>query len=354
MSLIDLRSDTVSMFDRSDMESLDLSKIGDSGFNDDPYVRILEDRSAELMGTEASLLMPSGTMSNQTGLRLLSSPGDEIIIGAGYHINFFESSQTAAQNGLVINTVRPQDGILSTEDVLLAINEKSRWGPEYAVPKILSIENTLNTYGGKIFPLEQISKLKTLCQKYDMHLFMDGARLLNACAKTGITPANYVKDVDMVSFCLSKGVGAPFGSMLCGSKKHIEAAIKYRKWNGGSMHQAGLMAGIALAKLAHWEDRINRDNHLAKLLSSRLSPYWEQPYGCETNMVYIYCPDALLLNRALKDNGILSVAWTPNHLRFVTNFSINEKKIIQAAEIINRLGNLGTNRVVPEAEAYYS
>jgi len=342
--VIDLRSDTLSRFTRDDLDHIDLARVGDSGFDEDPYVTELEVYCARMFAKEAAIFMPSGTMSNQVALRVLAAMGDEVITAAGYHINFFESSQVAACSGIVLNPLRPADGILRRQDIEQAIDEKARWGPVYAEPRVVAVENSINAHGGTVFPFDELVDISRLCRERGLSLFIDGARLLNACAATGLQPDAYAAQCDMVTLCFAKGLGAPFGSMLMGSAHHVRDARKFRKWHGGAMHQAGLMAAIALKRLAGWRDRLAADNDNARVLSRLLDPSWTQPYEAQTNMVFLTVPDASRLASELMEAGVLSLAWTSTQLRFVTSNLVDGDSIRRAASIINRFAARGLGK----------
>jgi threonine aldolase len=338
--LIDLRSDTITRLTREDLDNIDVMRICDSGFDVDPYVAELEESCARLFGKESAIFLSSGTLSNQIALRCLAQVGEEVITGAGYHIDFFESSQIASCSGIVLNAVRTTDGILRLPDIEAAIDEKARWSSMYAEPRVVAVENSVNTYGGAIFPLDELTAIARFCRERGLYLYMDGARLLNSCAATGVQPDVYAAGCDLISLCFSKGLGAPFGSILVGDSRHITKARKYRKWYGGAMHQAGLMAAIALRRLPHWKLRLTEDNDNARRLSEWLDPSWNQPYRTQTNMVFLRTRDASRLVRELVLAGVLAVAWTKDLVRFVTSSVVDEIAIRTAASIINRFAPL--------------
>ncbi|MEQ4668833.1 low specificity L-threonine aldolase [Providencia manganoxydans] len=337
MDLIDLRSDTLTRLQPKDLLNINYDYISDDCYDEDRYVKMLEFKIADLFGKESALFMPSGTMSNQIGLNVLSNPGDELITEAGYHVCFFESSQTSALSGLVINNVRSKHGILTTEDVLNAINNKARWSDLYATPKIISIESSINTYGGLVFPLDEICHLKMLCNKKNMHLFLDGARVLNACIAIGISPDKYTEHVDILNICLSKGIGAPFGSLLVGRKTDIDKAKKVMKWYGGALHQSGLMAAIALNKLKDYSARLENDNMNAQYLGAICSQYCQLTHPVETNIVMIKSRNADNLVKKLKTYGVLATAWTSNTVRFVTSSNINKEMLTRLKLIFEKI-----------------
>ena len=340
MTMIDLRSDTLTRLNKEDLNNINYNYISDDCYNEDIYVKKLESYISELFNKESALFMPSGTMCNQIGLKVLSSLGNEVITEVGYHICFFESSQTSALSGLIINNIKTQNVILTEDEVIQAINSKARWSNLYATPQVIAIESSISTYGGMVFPLLEIKKLKKLCLEKGMSLFLDGARVLNTCISLKLSPAEYVKEIDLLNICLSKGIGAPFGSVLVGSKHHIENAKRYRKWYGGALHQSGLLAAIALNKLEHYESQLRTDHQNAAQLASIASTYFQLAYPVETNIVMIKTPDAERVVQALKNAGILAIAWTSDIVRFVTSSNITEAMINQLDPLFKKIKNI--------------
>lgn len=331
---IDLRSDTLTKITKNDVLDLDFTKIGDDCYGEDYYVKELEDYCSDLFGKESALFMPSGTMSNQIGLRCLGSHGDEIITEVGYHINFFESSQVSAMSGLVLNAYYTQNGILTSEDVIAAIDAKARWSSLYARNKIVSIESSINTYGGMVYPVDEMHKMRALCNERGMSLYLDGARVLNTCSRLDLSPDKYVAPADMLNFCFSKGLGAPFGSILLGTSEHIAQARIFRKWYGGCLHQSGLMAGIALNKLSRWQYAMQEDNDKAFKLGERLKEATSLIYPVETNMVFIEVSNAAKVVAKLADEGVLALAWKPTQIRLICSNLVSHRDVDMAADII--------------------
>ncbi len=338
MDYIDLRSDTLTKLLPNDLSNIDFCKIGDDCYNEDEYVKALECFAATLFGKESALFMPSGTMSNQVGLRVLANPGDEVITETGYHVCYFESSPTSALSGLVINNIKTNNGILTVKDIIEAINNKSRWSYLYATPKVISIESSIGTYGGSIFPIEEIKALRKLCDDRIISLYLDGARVLNSCEALNISPESYVKDIDLLNVCLSKGIGAPFGSVLIGKERDIQIARKLRKWYGGALHQSGLMAFIALKKLKEYKVNIKKDHENAQYLSKILEPFFEIRYPVETNIIMVNKKNAHEFALQLKEFGILATAWTNEIIRFVTSSNINKDKLDELNRVFNSMG----------------
>jgi threonine aldolase len=338
--MIDLRSDTLTKLTRQDVLELDYAKIGDDCYGEDRYVRELEDACCGLFGKEAALFMPSGTMSNQIGLRCLAGAGREVITEIGYHVNFFESSQVSALSGIVLQPCHSRDGILTAADIRSAIAAKARGSSLYAQPDAVSLESSISHYGGVVYPYGEMLRVRRICDETGMRLYMDGARVLNSCVGADIDPARYLAPVDMLNFCFSKGLGAPFGSMLMGTRVHIEQARIYRKWYGGCLHQSGLMAGIALHRLENWRGRIQADNELAHLLGQKLGEAMRPLYPVQTNMVTIRVPDAARFVGRLQEDGVHSTAWTGDTVRFVVSNLVGRADILRAAGTICRMTEL--------------
>ncbi|RXZ38057.1 threonine aldolase [Oxalobacteraceae bacterium CAVE-383] len=334
--MIDLRSDTLTKLTRRDVADLDYEKIGDDCYGEDRYVRELEAACCRLFGKEAALFMPSGTMSNQIGLRCLAARGREVITETGYHVNFFESSQVSALSGIVLHPFHSQDGVLRAADIRAAIASKARGSALYSLPDAVSLESSINTYGGLVYPHGEMVRVRGLCDETGMALYMDGARILNSCVSAGIDPDRYAAPADMLNFCFSKGLGAPFGSMLMGSRGHIEQARIFRKWYGGCLHQSGLMAGIALHRLRNWRAAVQADNELAGLLGAKLQEAVPLLHPVQTNMVYIRVPDAARFVDLLLAEGVRCTAWTGDTVRFVTSNLHGRADILRAAEAVCR------------------
>ncbi|HEY4316236.1 MAG TPA: GntG family PLP-dependent aldolase [Herbaspirillum sp.] len=338
--MIDLRSDTLTRPTRQDVLDLDFAKIGDDCYGEDRYVRELEDACCRLFDKEAALFMPSGTMGNQIGLRCLAARGSEVITETGYHINFFESAPVSALGGIVLHACHGKGGVLGAEDIRGAIAAKARGPALYAQPDAVSLESSISHYGGMVYPYGEMLRVRRLCDDAGMALYLDGARVLNSCVGADIDPARYLAPVDLLNFCFSKGLGAPFGSMLTGTRRHIEQARIYRKWYGGCLHQSGLMAGIALHRLKHWRARLQTDNELASLLGQKLGEAMQILYPVQTNMVYLRVADAPGFVDKLKEEGVWSTAWTRDTVRFVVSNLVDRAGVLRAAETVCRMSEL--------------
>jgi threonine aldolase len=340
---IDLRSDTVTKPSIEMREVMSQASVGDDSYRDDITVKQLETYCAKLFEKEAALFTSTGTLSNQIAVRSLTQPGDEVILDAQHHIHYFESAQTTDLARVTLNACNTKDGVLTTEHVYEAIARKPR-SAFYSKPSLVCIENTISYYGGRVFPLDILCELYNFTRKYSLNLYIDGARLLNACIATGIPPSDYARYADAVSLCFAKGLGAPFGSILVGSQSFIDTARKYRKWYGGALHQAGIMAAGALYALRNNYSRLEEDHRnarlLAKLLAQAPSLVVRQEQ-VETNIVMF---DIALMNitaekfvEEAERDGILLFPWKQTIVRAVTHQGVDQNDICTAAQILLQL-----------------
>jgi threonine aldolase len=238
------------------------AEVGDDVFSEDLTVRTLEEEVAALLGKEAALYAPSGCMANQLGLKVQTTEGDEVILEADSHIFNYETTAASFLSRVQLNPVNAKaHGILDVDDVRPAVREKAYYMP---VTRIIAIENTHNRAGGTVYPIENIRSISEFAHVNDILMHLDGARLWNACAASGLAPKDYAEYFDTVSVCFSKGLGAPVGSALCGSKENIEKARRMRKIWGGGMRQAGIIAAGALYALRNNRERVIEDNAKAR------------------------------------------------------------------------------------------
>lgn len=268
MKIIDLRSDTVTHPTHEMRRAMFKAEVGDDVYGEDPTVNRLEALAAEKLGKEAALFTVSGTMSNLTAVLTHTHHGDEIILGSEAHIFWYEVGGAAALGGVVMRTV-PNDkqGRLNVQDVEQAIRGKNI---HYPVTTLLCLENTHNRCGGAVLTVECTKEISQLAHKHGLKVHLDGARIFNAAVALGVPASMLAKDVDSVSFCLSKGLSAPVGSVLCGSKEYIERARKFRKMLGGGMRQAGVIAAAGIVALETMIDRLADDHTNAKRLAQGL------------------------------------------------------------------------------------
>lgn len=338
---IDLRSDTITQPTPAMREAMSGAEVGDDVFGDDPTVARLEARVAEMLGKEAALFTVSGTMANQLALRAQTEPGDEILVDANAHLYYYESGAPAALAGVMCRCLPGVRGIFTVADVESALRPPDQHFPP---TKLVCVENTHNRGGGTVWPLEQIRTLAAASRRHGLRLHLDGARLWNASIATGISERDYAAHFDSVSVCFSKGLGAPIGSALCGTRELVQRARRFRKMYGGGMRQAGILAAGALYALEHHRDRLAEDHANARTLAEGLSqlPGIElDPGGVQTNLVFMRVKHhpASVLARALDDAGVRVLALGPETLRAVTNLMVSSAAIAEALEIFRRVMN---------------
>lgn len=333
---IDLRSDTITQPTLGMREAIATAEVGDDVLGDDPTVQQLERYVAGLLGKEAAVFMPSGTMTNQVALRTHTEPGDEVILESQAHIYYYEGGAPAALAGVMCRLIDGDRGVFTAaalERVLRPVNV------HYPKTKLVCLENTHNRGGGKIYPVDEIDAIAQVCQQHNLKLHLDGARLWNACIATGTDTADYVKAFDSVSVCFSKGLGAPIGSALAGSHEFIQRARRFRKMYGGGMRQAGMMAAGALYALKHHRARLEEDHINAQVLASGLQAIpgiAVDPNAVETNIVVFQTPSlpAQELVERLKLKGIYVGAVGPNAIRAVTNLMVTDEQIRQVPSLV--------------------
>ena len=336
--MIDLRSDTVTQ-PTADMRQAMLSApVGDDVLGDDPTVSALEAYVAELLGKEAAVYMPSGTMTNQVALRSHTQPGDEVYLEAEAHIYYYEGGGPAAISGVSCRLIPGRNGSFTATELVQSMRPED---PHFPRARLVCIENTHNRSGGRIFPLETIQAIAQVCQQRDLRLHMDGARFWNACAATGIAPSVYAAPFDTVSVCFSKGLGAPVGSALVGNAAQIAKARRFRKMFGGGMRQAGIIAAGALYALQHQRDRLAEDHANAQRLAQGLQGMKGvviDPAAVETNIVNFEVTDqpAAAVVKTLAQEGVAVLATGPDRIRAVTNLMVERAQIDQAIEAIAR------------------
>ncbi|MEM1310434.1 MAG: low-specificity L-threonine aldolase [Cyanobacteria bacterium P01_H01_bin.153] len=351
--MIDLRSDTVTQPTSEMRQAIAQAPVGDDVLGDDPTVTELEEAVAALLGKEAAVYMPSGTMTNQVALRTHTEPGDEIILESQAHIYFYEAGGPAALSGVMCKLIHGQRGIFTAADLQAALRP---WNEHYPRTKLVCLENTHNRGGGSIFPLSEIQSIAQVCQENNLRLHLDGARFWNACVATGISEAEYAAFFDTVSVCFSKGLGAPVGSALVGSRELIQRARRFRKMFGGGMRQAGIIAAGALYALQNHRDRLSEDHanarHLAQGLQA-IDGITVNLATVETNLVYFHTPADLPaqdLAQQLAAAGVGVLPTAPHTLRAVTNLMVSQADINTALEKIAKVVQSKRSRrlVAPE------
>jgi threonine aldolase len=340
-SRIDLRSDTVTRPTSAMRKAMADAEVGDDVFGEDPTVNRLQERAAELLGKETALFVPSGIMANQLAVRLLTHPGDEVIIEAQAHIFHYEAGAGGALSGIQFYPLAGARGVLEADQVADAIRTD-----EYYLPptRLICLENTHNRGGGTIYPLEKIKSIAKIARSRGVAMHLDGARIFNSSIASGIQAAEYAKPFDTVSFCLSKGLGAPVGSMICTTADRIPLLRRLRRMFGGGMRQAGILAAAGLYALEHNIKRLAEDHAHAKKLATALADLPGiaiNPDHVETNIVIFEIskthhspPQAV---EALKKEGVLVVPFGKTLLRAVTHLDVGAKDIEKAIAVFRKV-----------------
>lgn len=340
--MIDLRSDTVTQPTPGMRRAMHDAEVGDDCFGDDPSVRELEARCAALFGKPAALFTIGGTQSNQIAMKTLTQPGDEVILEAGAHINYYESAATAAFSGLNFSLVHSDSGVFDVADIERLRASKCRWNANYALPRVVVLENTLGCHAGRVFPRATFQRVAAHAHAIGAAAFLDGARVLHAYTATGVTAAEWAAPVDLLAMCLSKGLGAPVGSVLVGSEALIQRARRFRKWFGGDMHQSGVLAAAGLYALDHHVERLHEDHAMALQLARRLQDLDDAHvvYG-GTNMVLLDVGrrgvDPMAFVERLKALGVAALPCLPTQVRFVPHLGNTPRDIDTAAAQVARL-----------------
>ncbi len=338
--MIDLRSDTVTRPDPEMRRAMAEAEVGDDVYGEDPTVAKLEEEAAAALGFEASVFVPSGTMGNQIALRLHGRPGDEVVCDALSHIFRFEMGAMAALSGLMPRTLASPRGLLDPAAVEAVIDRDPTF---HARTGLLSVENTHNIAGGVVYDRPRLESLLDVAKRNGLPVHLDGARIFNAAAALGASAAALAEGFDSVMFCLSKGLGAPVGSMLCGSRPFIHEARRTRKMFGGGMRQAGIIAAAGLIALRKGPGRLAEDHENARRLALALAevPGVEiDPASVQTNILVCRIGDgqgrsAGFLAR-LKANGVLASQVSADQIRFVTHLDVTGPQIDEAIERIRR------------------
>jgi len=340
-AIVDLRSDTVTRPTPAMREAMARAEVGDDVFGDDPTVNRLQERVADLLGKEAAIFMPSGTMANQTAIRAHTEPGDEIIAHPDSHIYNYESGAPFALSGCSIRLVDGPRGMFDAPDVRAAVRPGD---PHYPRSRLICIENTHNRGGGSIWPIDRIARIHAVARELGLRMHLDGARLMNACVATGHKPVEYARYFDTVSTCFSKGLGAPVGSAVAGTKELIARVHRFRKMFGGGMRQAGILAAAALYALDHHVERLAEDHANAKRLAMALAEMPGvriDPSQVVTNILYFDVDPsfgtARDLSQRLRAEGVWMNATGPQRIRAVTHLDVDAAAIDRAIGVLRRV-----------------
>lgn len=338
MDIVELRSDTFTRPTRQMLDAMAHAELGDDVWGEDPTAISLQEHCAELAGVEAGLFVPSGTMGNETALKALTSPGDDVIVESRSHVVLYEHGAPGVISGVVLRLIESPSGRLPIErvqEIFASANEHT------SRPSLVWQENTHNASGGRVIPLEHLRAVANLAHEHGAKAFMDGARIFNASVATGIPVREYASAVDALSFCFSKGLGAPVGSMVLGPREMIDRARGIRQMLGGGMRQVGLLCAAARVAVDTMVDRLAEDHENAQRLAHGLAdalPGSVDPAAVETNMVYIDTgardPEAIV--RSMWDEGVRVASLGPARIRAVTNKEVDRAGIDRAIAAFSR------------------
>ncbi len=338
MEFIDLRSDTVTRPSVEMRRAIAGAEVGDDVLGDDPTVNRLQKVVAEMFDKEASLYVPSGTMGNQVALKTISQPGWELICERECHIVNYETGGPAVHSSLMINMITTERGVFTAEQVEKLVRPANIHAP---ITKIVEIENTHNRQAGTIFPLGEIKRIRQVADRHRLYMHLDGARIWNANVATGIALADWAAPFDTASVCLSKGLGAPVGSMILGTRDFIDKARRTRKLFGGGMRQAGILAAAGLYALEHNLPRLAEDHEKARVLAegiNRIEGFRVDLSRVETNIVIFEVADtgrdSNYISEKLKEKGIGSIPFGGTKIRMVTHLDVSMAQVKKAVAIM--------------------
>ena len=336
MTRIDLRSDTVTLPSAEMRQAMAAAPVGDDQYGEDPSVNRLQDRIAELLGKEAALFVPSGTMANQIGLKILTRPGDEVILGDEAHIVWHESGAGAANSGVQFSVVG-RGGLFTAADLRAAYKPPGHI--VFPPTTLVAVENTHNRGGGVVFPQSDAVAICGAAREFGMKSYLDGARLFNTAAATGRSLAELAASFDVVSVALSKGLGCPVGSVIAGPREDISRAMRARRMFGGAMRQSGILAAAGLWALDHNLERLTEDHGNARLLAERIAGLRGIALDLQTvqsNIVIFHteegAPDAATVVARAREMGVLVSAFGVRTVRAVTHLNVSRADCELAAD----------------------
>jgi len=339
--LIDLRSDTVTKPSKQMLEAMMNAPVGDDVFGEDPTVNSLEEKTAKMFGHEAGLYCPSGTMTNQIAIKVHTQPGNELICETNSHIFNYEGGGIAFNSGVQPKLLQGDRGRLSANQIEEAINGDFDW---LAKTALVSLENTVNRSGGSYYSENKITEIAELCKRKNLPLHLDGARIFNALVETNISTTSMGNYFDSISICLSKGLGAPVGSVLLGKKDFIKQARRIRKVFGGGMRQAGILAAAGIYALDNNVNRLKEDHNRAKQLGDVLTglSYVESVMPVDTNIIIFTLNNTVsgdVFVDALSGNNIKAAAFGKQTLRFVTHMDFDDAMLERVVKVLTKLEN---------------
>jgi threonine aldolase len=338
---IDLRSDTVTRPTQEMRAAIAAAPVGDDQYGEDPTINALQQRVADLLGKEAALWLPSGTMANQVALRTLTRPGDDVVVSRESHAVWHETGASAANAGVQFTEIGAR-GVFSVAEFIAAV--KPRGHPIYPPTTLVEIENTHNRSGGIVVDQDDVERLCAAARERDIASFLDGARLWNAAVASGRSCAALAAPFDLTAVALSKGLGAPGGSLLAGSRALIDRAVRYRRMAGGAMRQAGILGAAGLYALDHHLDRLADDHANARTIAETLAQSGRVILDLatvQTNIIVFglgpAAPDAPTIVAQARDRGVLVFAFTPRTIRAVTHLDVSRAQCQRAASILVEL-----------------
>ncbi len=339
--MVDLRSDTVTKPSEAMRKAMHDAEVGDDVYREDPTVNRLQERAAEIFGREAALFVPSGTMGNQTALKVHTRPGQEVICEERCHIYNYEMGMLAAFSGLVPRTIHAEDGILTWNLIAPHIRKRN---DHRARTGLIELENTSNLAGGSVYPLATLNEIADNAHAAGLPVHLDGARIFNAGVAVGKPVAEITRKFDSVMFCLSKGLGAPVGSMLVGSKEFIEEALIARKMLGGGMRQAGILAAAGLIALEENPKRLHIDHANARFLAQELAQIPGikiDPAKVESNILFFDVTGTGLtaqeVSKRLAAQGVLANPTSGQLIRMVTHLDVDRAGCERALQVLREV-----------------
>ena len=332
MPTVDLRSDTVTTPTPEMRQAMLEAEVGDDVYGEDPSINQLQAEAAQLLGFEAALFVPTGTMANQIALAAHTQRGQEVILTEGAHIYEYELGMMAAFSGVVPRFVRASLGVPDPDEVRKAVRRSIHQSPT----GLIALENTHNKAGGTVVSLEQIAAVRRVAFEEGLPLHLDGARAFNAAVALGVPMLEMAQLFDSVSICLSKGLGAPVGSLTLGSREFIKTCHRYRKMLGGGMRQAGVLAAAGLYALRYGPGRLGDDHRRARTLAERLvnAGFELNLESVQTNMVYARVPNAASRLQEWAAKGVKAGGMDAETVRFVTHFQVSDEDLEYACEVL--------------------
>jgi threonine aldolase len=334
--MIELRSDTFTKPDKLMLEAMMTAEVGDDVFGEDPTVMVLEAKLANMLGMEAGLFCPSGTMTNQIAVRVHTQPQDDVICDQYAHVYLYESGGMMANSGVSVSLLNGDRGRINSEQVEAAIKPDDIHAP---ISKLVSVENTMNKGGGSIYNFNEFIKLKSVVDKHQLKFHLDGARLFNAYVENDDDLKAYGTIFDTISICLSKGLGAPVGSVLLGSKDIIHRARRVRKVFGGGMRQVGYLAAACIYALDNNIVRLKDDHEKARTIGKTLEAcsFVNDVMPIDTNIVIFSVDEVSEVLDKLQANGIRGVPFGPNQIRFVTHLDFTNEMLDEMVSVLRKM-----------------